>query len=147
MRYLLLITMGLASPCLAQYKCVENGRTTYAERPCSPGAKLVDLPRDNQVTAAEREQAAERLKRQQNIAEEIDTMNALERERLQKRANAAAAQDARKKARCAELLKIAKGAQDEAQTYRYHQGLIDDANRRRREAEAAHFSECYGTVR
>lgn len=147
MRYLLLITLAVATPCLAQYKCVENGRTTYAERPCSPGATPVDLPRDNPVTAAEREQAGERLKRQQKVAAEIDTMNAVEQARLQKIANAAAAQDARKKARCAELLKTAKGAQDEAQTYRYHQGLIDDANRRKREAEAAHFSECYGTVR
>jgi hypothetical protein len=146
-RYLLLITLAVATPCLAQYKCVENGRTTYADRPCSPGAKPVDLPRDNPVTAAEREQAGERLKRQQKVAAEIDTMNAVEQARLQKIANAAAAQDARKKARCAELLKTAKGAQDEAQTYRYHQGLIDDANRRKREAEAAHFSECYGTVR
>lgn len=147
MRYLLLITLALATPCLAQYKCVENGRTTYAERPCSPGAKPVDLPRDNPVTPAEREQAAERLKRQKNVADEIDVMNALEQARLQKIADASAARDARKKARCAELLKISKGAQDEAQTYRYHQGLIDDANRRKREAEAAHFSECYGTVR
>ncbi len=147
MRYLLLVTIALANPCVAQYKCVENGRTTYAERPCSPSAKPVELPPDNPVTVAEREQAKERLRRQQRVAEEIDTMNALEQARLQKIADASAARDARKKARCAELLKISKGAQDEAQTYRYHQGLIDDANRRKREAEAAHFSECYGTVR
>ncbi len=147
MRYLLLVTIALATPCVAQYKCVENGRTIYAERPCSTSAKPVELPRDNPVTAAEREQAKERLRRQQRVAEEIDTMNALEQARLQKIADASAERDARKKARCAELLKISKGAQDEAQTYRYHQGLVDDANRRKREAEAAHFSECYGTVR
>lgn len=136
-----------ATPCQAQYKCVENGRTTYAERPCSPNSQPVSIPSDHIVTPAEREQAADRLKRQKKVAAEIDTTNAKDSAEQRRRGEVFAEAQRAKKERCAELLRIAKGAQDEAQTYRYHQGLIDDANRRKREAEAAHFTECYGTVR
>jgi len=147
MRNLFLIMLAFSSPGLAQYKCVENGRTTYAERPCSPAAKAVELPHDNQVTQEERAQAAERLKRQKKIAGEIDTMNAAEQEKQRRRGEVFAEQERLKRERCAELVKLAKGADDESKTYRYHQGLIDDANRRKKEAEAAHFTECYGRFR
>lgn len=46
---------------------------------------------------------------------------------------------------CDNLLKTAKAAKDEAALYRYHQGLIDDARRRQKEAEDEHFSNCYGS--
>lgn len=147
MRCVLLIAITFTTPCIAQYKCVENGRTTYAERPCSPAAKAVELPRDNQVTQEERAQAAERLRRQKKIAGEIDTMNAAEQEKQKRRGEVFAEQERLKRERCAELVKLAKGADDDSKTYRYHQGLIDDANRRKKEAEAAHFTECYGRYR
>lgn len=42
-------------------------------------------------------------------------------------------------------LRTAKAAKDESNMYRYHQGLIDDAKRRQKEAEDEHFSNCYGS--
>jgi len=148
MRHLLLATLFLAPTIgLAQYKCVVDGKTLYAERPCAPGAKAVTLPRDNLVTPDERDEAKARVARQTRVAEEIAALNAAEQAKVDRRAEAIAAAEKRKTERCASLLRTAQGAQNEAQKYRYHQGLIDDALRRRREAEAAHFSECYGTVR
>ena len=81
------------------------------------------------------------------IAGEIDTMNAAEQEKQKRRGEVFAEQERLKRERCAELVKLAKGADDDSKTYRYHQGLIDDANRRKKEAEAAHFTECYGRYR
>lgn len=52
---------------------------------------------------------------------------------------------AAKRQRCAGYLKTAEDAKNEAAMYRYHQGLIDDAKRREKEAKDRHFSECYGS--
>lgn len=46
-----------------------------------------------------------------------------------------------------ELLASAQDARNRLQTYRYHQGLIDNARREVKEAEDRHFSECYGRNR
>lgn len=46
-----------------------------------------------------------------------------------------------------EAAKSAQDARNRLQTYRYHQGLIDNARREVKEAEDRHFSECYGRNR
>lgn len=46
-----------------------------------------------------------------------------------------------------QLLASAQDARNRLQTYRYHQGLIDNARREVKEAEDRHFSECYGRNR
>lgn len=42
----LLIVLALSAPMAAsaQYKCVENGKTTYSERPCGEGAEKMAIP-------------------------------------------------------------------------------------------------------
>jgi hypothetical protein len=144
MRVLLIVPLLLATmPCMAQYKCVLNGTASYQERPCGPNAKPLALPADTPVTDAERAEAAASLARQRAVAGQIATRHAIEDIDINRRSTLVRAEQAQKKLRCSDLLRESKNAQNEANTYRYHQGLIDDAHRRKREAEAAHFSECY----
>ncbi len=50
----------------AQYKCVEDGRTTYAEMPCSPRATAVAI-RVPEVTAEQANQARQAYLRQRSV--------------------------------------------------------------------------------
>ncbi len=63
--------------------------------------------------------------------------------RMAQQATAAAA----KEERCQQLLANAQAAKNRQATYRYHQGLIDNAGRENKEAIDQHFSECYGSNR
>ena len=132
---------------LAQYKCVESGRTVYSDKPCSPSAKLLVLPADTPVSATDRAQARASYYRQRVVADEIDVQNALDQRehnaRMAQQATAAAA----KEERCQQLLANAQAAKNRQATYRYHQGLIDNAGRENKEAIDQHFSECYGSNR
>jgi hypothetical protein len=137
---LLVVTM----PTMAQYKCQTGGATVYQERPCSQTAKPLELPGDTPVTADDRAQARARFLRQKAVADGIDQQHKVEQADINYRSAAVRRESNQKKQRCADLLRTAKDAHDESNKWRYHQGLIDDAKRRKREAEEAHFSECYG---
>jgi len=143
MKILLIVPLLLPMPGLAQYKCVLNGTTSYQERPCVPNSKPMALPADIPVTDSDRAQAAASMARQRAVAGQIAARHAVEEVDINRRSALVRAEQAAKKQRCADLLKESTDAQNEANTYRYHQGLIDDAHRRKREAEAAHFSECF----
>lgn len=133
--------------CLAQYKCVESGNTVYSDKPCSPNAKVLVLPADTPVSDAERAQARASYYRQRAVADEIDVQNALiQRENSARMAQQATALAAKER-RCQQLLANAQAAKNRLSTYRYHQGLIDNARREVKEAEDQHFSECYGSNR
>ena len=127
------------------YKCVVNGKTIFAERPCAANAKMIDTSGAT-VSTERHQQAQEVVKRERLLSEKTDLENRID-ERARQRDQAAlnSAKEA-KKARCDRLVQTAKNAKDESNKWRYHQGLIDDAKRRQKEAEDAHFSECYGTV-
>ncbi len=132
---------------MAQYKCVESGNTVYSDKPCSPNAKVLVLPADTPVSEADRAQARASYYRQRVVADEIDVQNALiQREQNSRMAQQAVAAAA-KETRCQQLLASAQDARNRLQTYRYHQGLIDNARREVKEAEDRHFSECYGRNR
>ncbi len=124
------------------YKCLENGRTIYAERPCSKTAQALNI--NSSVTEEQRQQAIDSARRQKQLSNENDYDAAVDRLARTKQAAAQNAADSAKKRRCDNLLRKAKDAKDESHKWRYHQGLIDDAKRRQKEAEDAHFSECYG---
>ena len=143
-RLIVAICWGLlALPVHGQvYKCVIDGKTHYAERPCAPNAKALDI-RD-ETTAQRRLEARSVVQREQLLAAEKEVDHLFdEAERIRESGYVRAAQQ-RKKGRCEQLLRTAKDAKDESHKWRYHQGLIDDAKRRQKEAEDAHFSECYG---
>ncbi len=127
----------------AQYKCVIEGKTLYAERPCGPNARPVVIP-DTSVSEERRRQADEVARREKILSLEIELQNAKDQIKIERQSARVKSDQDAKKQRCANLLRIAKNAKDEANMYRYHQGLIDDARRRQKEAEDAHFSECYG---
>jgi len=126
------------------YKCVTDGRTAYSEHPCRPGDAPVRLLNDSPVTAEERAAAKRSLDRQKAVAEEINTRNALDNARADAVSKAMRADEQRQKDRCKSLLREAQAADNESRMYRYHQGLIEDAQRRRKEAQDRHFSECFG---
>lgn len=131
-------------PLIAQaqvYKCTQNGQTVYAERPCSSTAKLLDI--DAQVSPERRQQAADVAARERALAKQVDNQTRADQRQIDRRAADAQADRDAKKSRCAQLLRDAKDAKDESNKWRYHQGLIDDARRRQKEAEDSHFTECY----
>ena len=147
MRWTLLFVCLLAAPASAQvYKCVVNGKTQYAERPCAPDAKKIqtwDGPEEQQrlrdaaqaraAAVAAMGEAVARVRRENQFTAPAPS-----------RAAPAPSQPS-KKEHCDGLLRAAKDAKDESNKWRYHQGLIDDAKRRQKEAEDAHFSDCYGS--
>lgn len=57
MKRLLIIFLLLPISAFAQYKCVENGHTLYAERPCDHFAKPLELKADTPVTDEDRKAA------------------------------------------------------------------------------------------
>lgn len=127
------------------YKCVINGKTQYAERPCAPAAKSLDIRDD--VTPERQAEAEAIARREKAMALDIEIEQHYERAEQIRAEGAAKAAAKRSTGRCDQLLLTAKAAENESKKWRYHQGLIDDAKRRQKEAEDAHFSECYGTVR
>lgn len=144
MRIVVLAPLILLSFSVAQaqvYKCTENGRTIYAERPCASNAKELNI--DDFRTDEQRRQSLDSARRQKRLSKTNDIEAEIYRlEREKQSAKFQAAEEAKRR-RCATLVKTAKDAKDESQKWRYHQGLIDDAKRRQKEAEDAHFSECY----
>ncbi len=125
------------------YKCVIDGKPSFSERPCAPNAQKISSG-DGSISKERQEQAAEVARREQSMAREIEMekrSEALERQ-MRYQLSQPSARDG-KQARCDKLVQTAKDAKNEAAMYRYHGGLIDDARRRQKEAEDAHFSECY----
>ena len=57
LRAFLLACLLLPFSAVAQYKCVIDGRTSYTERPCAPGAKPLEFKTDIPITDAERSRA------------------------------------------------------------------------------------------
>jgi hypothetical protein len=127
------------------YKCVISGKPTFSERPCAPDAKIIATG-DGSISFERQMQAADVARREQRLAQTMiypESADRGERQRSSQPSQTSAKDQ--KQAKCDSLLKAARSAKNEAATYRYHQGLIDDAKRRQKEAEDAHFSECYGS--
>ena len=143
MRALIVFLAFWTAPAAAQvYKCTEGGVTTYAQKPCSEKAKPVDLnvyhpDRQEQMLARQRALADQRDAR---IVDRQREQLAVER---QIDAQQRAQKEAAFKAKCDGYERTAKNARDEKELY-LTQRFRDDADRRKREAEARHFSECYG---
>lgn len=151
-RKLLLVTaallyMATGAANAETYKCSQNGKTVYSDLPCATNAARVDYSADR-VTADQRRQAEIVHLKNQVSALQSDLEESRTKRIAQEQSEALAqASDQKKEAkerRCKQLLATAKAAKDEAAMYRYHQGLIDDARRREKEANDAHWSECYG---
>lgn len=137
----------MSLPVFAQtYKCTEGGKIVYADRPCGSKASVLNLGESDD----ERKRLAEAGKARNEA--QIAASNAARQVREESASAAPAARAAAsapsresKQAYCDRLVRTAKDAKDESNKWRYHQGLIDDAKRRQKEAEDAHFSECYGS--
>lgn len=143
MRVLLsMILLASGMPASAQvFKCTTNGVTTYSEVPCGDKPKVVELnvhqpSRRDQFDAQRRAQADRR-----GVAE-IDRERAqLEVERRVERSQRAAV-EARHESKCSGYQARAKAADHERELY-VTQRYRDDADRRKKEYEAQHFSECF----
>ncbi len=143
MRVLLsMILLASATPAGAQvFKCITGGVTTYSEVPCGDKPKVVELnvhqpSRRDQLEAQRRAQADRR-----GVAE-IDREHAqLEMERRVERSQRAAA-EARHESKCSGYQARARAADHERELY-VTQRYRDDADRRKKEYEAQHFSECF----
>lgn len=102
---------GAWSPtAMAQYKCVVNGKTVYADAPCAANAKHVGELQDQVSKQAEidrlRQSLSERQQRNRIEARDEAVYNAQQRALLQQVANEAAqarADDSAKRRRCANL--------------------------------------------
>ncbi|MCA0184710.1 MAG: hypothetical protein LCH90_01745, partial [Proteobacteria bacterium] len=117
------------------------GVTTYSERPCGEKPKTVEL-NVHQPDARERALARQRAAVDRRDAAVVDYEQArLESERRVERSQRASA-EASHNAKCAGYERGARNAVAEREMYRT-QPFRDDADRRRKEYEAAHFSECY----
>ena len=83
LRAFLLACLLLPFSAVAQYKCVIDGRTSYTERPCAPGAKPLELKTDIPITDAERSRAqAENWKRHAELFKAIGRIEEWVAERL-----------------------------------------------------------------
>lgn len=149
MKPLLLIAILFTPlPALAQvYKCVENGKTIYAERPC--GAKAQEINVGDSPATQQRLQAEERgrqagLKEAQKHFDEAARIRQEGADKIAERRAARAAQQPSKQDRCNSILRDIKRAKDDQILYQ-SPGFVADARRRQKEAEDAHFSECYGS--
>lgn len=124
------------------YKCVEGSVTTYASAPCGSAPKAVDL-NVRQPTAAEAREARRRALIDKRDALSVDAERERDyQEKLRDRSRRAQA-EASFNAKCQGYERRAAAAAAEREMYRT-QPFRDDAERRRREAADAHFSECYG---
>lgn len=141
MRALVIAVFLAPMTCLAQYKCVIDGRTTYAERPCTPNAKPMEL-KVLPVTDGEREAALRRQRRNASDAQKFADRSADEQADINRRTQQVRGERAAAQERCRRLLADAKSADTDSRLYR-HPGIVDDALQRKKEAEAAHFSDCY----
>lgn len=71
---ILALLAGICAPAQAQYKCLENGKTVYADQPCSRNAQSVRQLQDN-LTA---EQQIERLELSIKQRQERNSLEAVE---------------------------------------------------------------------
>ena len=144
-----IVLLALSMPLFGHaevYKCVENGKTVYAQIPCSATAVRI---RSSEDSAAEqqrlRDAAAQRQAAEAAAAEAARDVRSRSTAPIPIVIQSAEPRRPSKRDYCNQLLRTAKAAKDEANMYRYHQGLIDDAKRRQKEAEDEHFSNCYGS--
>lgn len=128
---------------LAQYKCMVDGRTTYAERPCTPGGAPMTLPRDIPVTDEDRAQANALADKERLLYEEYVRHQRID-ERYRQRMRAGPSPKEQRKEHCQNLRAQVKSSKDDLNTYRYSEAIIRDAQRRQKEAEDALFSDCFG---
>lgn len=134
----------VAGPAVGQqvYKC----GAVYSDKPCGQAPAVVDL-KTYQPSAREQALARHRAQVDQRDAAVLERQQAYERQRQAAERRIAAQQQASEeaafKARCSGYERTAKAAGHEKDLY-LTQRFRDDAERRKREAEAQHFSECYG---
>ena len=147
MRLTLSLVVLLWLPSLASaeiYKCTQGGRTVYSGSPCGTDAVKVHAGEESAEEKQRlRDAAAGRQEAGEAMAEA--SRNARSRTSTTIVTPVSAPRQPSKREYCDRLLKTAKAAKDESNMYRYHQGLIDDAKRRQKEAEDEHFSNCYGS--
>ncbi|MBL8451582.1 MAG: DUF4124 domain-containing protein [Zoogloea sp.] len=141
---MLLSTILLASalPANAQvFKCTTGGVTTYSEVPCGDKPKVVEL-NVHQPSRRDRLDAQQRAMSDRRGVAEIDReRDQLEVERRIERSQRAAV-EARHDSKCSGYQARAKAAEHERELYAT-QRYRDDADRRKKEYEAQHFSECF----
>lgn len=135
------LAAALASPALAQYKCVIDGRTTYAERPCSSNARPMDI-KVPQASDDEWLAAQKRQRRDEREARRFVDRSAAEQSDIDRRTSEHRSGVAAKNARCQQLLADAEASDHDSREYR-HAAIVEDALRRKKAAQDAHFSECY----
>ncbi len=147
---LIVLLLFLPSLAIAQtYKCTQGGKSVYSDRPCAPNAQKLDIGDSPADLERLREAARIRAEMQSNVGAGDSIRREATDRAAQRRAEGvrpASTQTPSKEDYCNGLLRTAKEAKDEAAKWRYHQGLIDDAKRRQKEAEDEHFSKCYGSV-
>lgn len=140
LRGAVLVLCLVAGPAVGQqvYKC----GAVYSDKPCGHPAEVVEL-KTYSPSAKERALARERAAADRRDVQISDREFAQRAARAQAYANQNAARDAAHDYRCASIQQRARNAANERELY-FTQGYKNDADRRRKEAEDQHFSECYG---
>ncbi len=141
MRILIGLLVAFSAPAMGQYKCVIDGRTTYAERPCAQNAKPMDI-KIPQATDEEWLAAQKRQLRDASEARRFVARSAAEQADIDRRTRDHRAEVDAKSARCRQLLSDADASDHDSREYR-HTAIVEDALRRKKAAQDAHFSECY----
>lgn len=140
-----LMSMILLASCMPAsaevYKCTTGGVTSYQAQPCSDKARPIEL-NVHHPDARERALARQRAMADRRDAAGVDAERArIAYERDVDRAQRAS-REAAHDSKCANIQSRAKAAEHERDLYAT-QRFRDDAERRKREYDAQHFSECF----
>jgi len=126
------------------YKCVENGKTVYAERPCSAKATILNISETPEHVKRFQEEAAARQKSQDAFTDAIRQERAKQPIVIREKYIPPPSQPARPD-RCAILLQQIQDAKDDQSVYSGNSIISARARIQQKRAEDAHFSECYGS--
>lgn len=143
MRMLLSIILLVSSlPAGAEvYKCTTGGVTSYQAQPCNDKARPLEL-NVHHPDARERALARQRAMADRRDAAAVDVERArIAYERDVDRAQRAS-REAAHESKCANIQARSRAAENERDLYAT-QRFRDDAERRKREYDAQHFSECF----
>lgn len=110
----LTICATLPLPALATYQCLQNGQTSYQDKPCPPGATERKLPDPPPVSATEMARAKQNAALQKAQLAKLEAAQAKQAQLDAKQANQAAKQRASSERKCKALALQVKWARQDA---------------------------------
>jgi hypothetical protein len=123
------------------YKCTVNGKSVYSDTPCAANAQYVGSGADAVTERQKLEAKIVDLKNKKRVAE-LEHSQTLDQISVSKVADSYTADDRRKQAKCDAYKREAESAKRDLGTYKYHQGIINDAKDREKTNASKYRSEC-----